>query len=215
MAYLIDPTFVPIQTKSTQKYPEQVIKEVEEPSAEPIPSEQIPRVAEKMEKPQLPEPQKIEPQRQVQPPVGYPQFPGLRKDMPGLPSGVLTGLLAGFATIIFVLSIATYLYYSLCLFLIAKKLGVPAAWTALVPIIQVWTMVRSAGKLWWWILLLLIPFVSFIVLIYIWICITENLGRNKWLGLLMLLPIINFVFLGVLAFSKTGGPTHTREAAPA
>jgi hypothetical protein len=73
----------------------------------------------------------------------------------------------------------------------------------------VWTFVTSAGKAWWWILLLLVPIVNTIVGIYLWICITENLGRNKWLGLLMLLPIINLVFLGILAFSKTEQPSYT------
>jgi hypothetical protein len=45
--------------------------------------------------------------------------------------------------------------------------------------------------------------------IYVWTCITENLGRNKRLGLLMLLPIINFVFLGIPAFSKTEKPGYS------
>jgi uncharacterized membrane protein YoaK (UPF0700 family) len=98
------------------------------------------------------------------------------------------------------------------MFLIAKKLDVPAPWIAWIPIIQIWTVVASAGKPWWWILLLLVPIVNIIVGIYLWVCITENLGRNKWLGLLMLVPIVNFVFLGILAFSKTEGPHYTAEA---
>jgi len=44
--------------------------------------------------------------------------------------------------------------------------------------------------------------VSIIVVAYVWMCIVENLGRNKWLGLLMLVPIVNLVYIGVLAFSK-------------
>jgi hypothetical protein len=60
---------------------------------------------------------------------------------------------------------------------------------------------------------LLVPLVNIFVSIYLWMCITENLGRNKWLALLMLLPIINFIFLGILAFSKTG--TSLENAPPA
>jgi hypothetical protein len=114
-----------------------------------------------------------------------------------------------------VIAIASYIYTSLCLFLIAKKLDVPAPWTAWVPLIQVWTFVTAAGKPWWWILLLLVPIVSIIAGIYLWVCITENLGRNKWLGLLMLVPIVNLVFLGMLAFSKSEGAGYTQEATKA
>jgi hypothetical protein len=65
--------------------------------------------------------------------------------------------------------------------------------------------VGSAGKPWWWILLLFIPLAGAIVAIYLWICISENLGHNKWLGLLMILPMINLLFMAYLAFSKAAG----------
>lgn len=95
--------------------------------------------------------------------------------MPGPPPELFTGLLAGFATIIIVLQIATYLYFCLCLFLIAKKLDVPAAWTAWIPIIQVWTIVASAGKPWWWILLFLIPIVNIE-----WAFMSGSASRKIW-----------------------------------
>jgi hypothetical protein len=79
---------------------------------------------------------------------------------------------------------------------------VAEAWAAWIPIIQVWPFLTSAGKPCWWVILLLIPFVNAVVGVYLWMCIAENLGRNKWLGLLMLLPIVNIVFMGVLAFVK-------------
>jgi hypothetical protein len=107
---------------------------------------------------------------------------------------------AAFFMIIVVLSAGIYIYCSLCLFLIAKKLNVPSPWTAWIPIVQIWTLLQAAGKPCWWVLLLWIPF----VFIYVWMCITENLGRNKWLGLLIipLIPIVSLVYIGVLAFSK-------------
>jgi hypothetical protein len=104
--------------------------------------------------------------------------------------------------IIFIVSIGFYFYSCLCSYLIAKKLDVPAAWLAWIPVLQVWTFFRSAGKSLWWVLSLFIPFLNIIIIAYLWICIVENLGKNKWLGLLMLVPIINVVYLGVLAFSS-------------
>jgi hypothetical protein len=115
--------------------------------------------------------------------------------------------------IIYLLSIiAFYVYFSLCLFSIAKKLHVSEPWTAWIPIVNIWTIVSAAGKPWWWILLLIVPIINVFIGIYLWICITENLGKNRLLGLLMLLPIINLIFLGFLAFSREGKPVETPEA---
>jgi hypothetical protein len=132
--------------------------------------------------------------------------------MPGPAPGILTGLMAGLGMIFLVLGVAVYLYACLCIFLIAKKLQVSAPWTAWIPIVQLWTIVSSAGKPGWWFILFIIPIVGAIVYFYLWICITENLGKNKWLGLLMLLPIINLIFMGMLAFSKTEKLSSTMES---
>jgi magnesium-transporting ATPase (P-type) len=139
--------------------------------------------------------------------------------MPSLPAfengpspEMLAAVLAGFMTIILIVGAGLYLYSSLCLFLIAKKLDVPAAWTAWIPIIQVWTFFQSAGKSLWWILLFFIPFVNLIVVVYLWMCIAENLGKNKWLGLLALVPIANLILPAVLAFSKKEGMEASRPA---
>jgi hypothetical protein len=178
----------------------------------------------------LPEPQTVEPQGSFQPPAGFPPFPGAQQGMQGLPPGIPMGLAAAFGMTMLFIEIVLYIYFCLCLFFIAKKLNVPNPWIAWIPIIQVWTFVSSAGKPWWWILLLFSPILALfsfivppigaivtpvtimmvlIVYIYLWICVTENLGRNKWLGLLMIVPIVQLVFLGVLAFSKTEQPGYT------
>lgn len=120
----------------------------------------------------------------------------------------MTGLLIG---------LGMYLFSSLCLFLIARKAGVQAAWTAWIPIIQVYAYVAAGGKPWWWILLLLVPFVNLIVMIYLWMCISENLGRSKFLGLLMILPVINILYPAFLAFAPAparGGGTGSKTQEP-
>ena len=119
-----------------------------------------------------------------------------------LPANILAAMVAGFTTVFLVIAVGMYVFFALCLYLIAKKLDVAEAWAAWIPIIQVWPFLSSAGKPCWWVIFLLIPFVNAIVGVYLWMCIAENLGRNKWLGLLMLLPIINFVLIGALAFTK-------------
>jgi hypothetical protein len=197
--------------KSKEKQPEVKAEPVPEqkPSQETQPQKNQEPAVPLEEKATSPEPQKVGPQGTMQPPAGFPSMPGQRKGMPGFPPGVPKGLLTGFGIFFIILEIAIYIYFCLCMFLIAKKLDVPAPWIAWIPLVQVWTVVSSAGKPWWWILLLLVPIVNIIVGIYLWVCITENLGRNKWLGLLMLVPLVNFVFLGILAFSKTEKLSYT------
>ncbi len=111
--------------------------------------------------------------------------------------------LAGGLLMVFVLvGIAFYIYYSLCMYLIAKKLNVAEAWMSWIPLLNLWPMCSSAGKPCWWSILLFIPLVNIIVIVYLWMCIAENLGRNKWLGLLILVPVVSLVLPGILAFSK-------------
>lgn len=110
-----------------------------------------------------------------------------------------------------------YLFFSYCLFRIARKLDVRFAWLAWLPFAQLWPFVGSAGKPWWWVFLLVlvsvIPIVnllSIVLFVYMWMLITGNLGKNKWLGLLTLVPGINILFLLYLVFSKSRaavGPT--------
>jgi hypothetical protein len=231
-AYLIDPTFSPELIGYTQKYPEGKIKEAAKPSGEevtPGKKPHVPAVTEKQPsteaqppktqepvvtpetKSVLPEPPKVEPQA-TQPPAGLPQFPLSKDFMPEAAPGILTGLVAGFGMILLVLGIAFYVFSCLCFFIIAKKLDVPSPWIAFVPIIQIWTFVRCAGKPWWWILLLLIPFINIILIIYLYMCIAENMGKNKWLGLIVLIPIGALILLGLLAFSKSEKPGRAIES---
>ncbi len=119
-----------------------------------------------------------------------------------MPAAGMAALAGGFLLIALVIGLAFYIYYSLCMYLIAKKLNVAEAWMSWVPILNLWPFLSSAGKPCWWVLLLFIPLVNVIVMIYLWMCICENLGRNKWLGLLILVPIVNMILPGILAFSK-------------
>ncbi len=116
----------------------------------------------------------------------------------------MVALLMGFYSVFLVILVLAYVYVSLCIFLIARKLNVAGAWMAWIPIIQVFPFIASASKPAWWVLLLLVPIVNMFVSIYLWMCITENLGREKWFALLMLVPVVNIIYMGVLAFSKPG-----------
>ena len=132
--------------------------------------------------------------------------------MPFDPKSMLA-MMSGF---ILVIVLAGYIYFALCLYLIAKKIEVPHPWMAWIPLVNLWTFVAAAGREWWWLAIIvgmgvlslvsgvgiIFSLLNMAAIIYLWICITENLGKNKWLGLLMLVPIVNIIFPAILAFSK-------------
>ncbi len=109
-----------------------------------------------------------------------------------------------------------YLYACMCLFFIARKLALPNAWTAWVPILNFFLFLNAAGKPWWWAAVIALLFVLTMIPVlglifglfmtafvtYLWMCITHNVGKNRWLGLLMLVPVAMLVFPAYLAFSK-------------
>jgi hypothetical protein len=99
-----------------------------------------------------------------------------------------------------------YLFFSYCLFRIAKKLRVSKPWLAWFPVLQVWAFIRAADKSFLLSLLLFVimfvPFLNVIAAVYVWMGITYNTGRNKWLALLILAPVVNILFVVYLAFAR-------------
>lgn len=173
-------------------------QEAAQPQAETTPQQPAPRQV-------TPAPQPSAPQ-QVQPPPSQtrPYTPPRAQQRPGkqIAPSFIAMFLGGFMLVGGIVGAVLYLFFAFCLFKIGKKLDVEMAWLAFIPIVQVWVFVASAGKPWWWILLLFIPVINLIIGIYLWMCIAENLGKSKWLGILMILPLINLVMLAVFAFSK-------------
>lgn len=99
--------------------------------------------------------------------------------------------------------LAFYVYSALCLMSLAKKTTTPNGWMAWIPILNLYLMCKVAGKSGAWLLLFLIPVVSFIALILIWMAIAERCGKSGWWGvLIVLIPVVGLVMMGVLAFSK-------------
>ena len=136
-------------------------------------------------------------------PAASPVRPSMPRQQAPLPAAGVMALAGGFMLIAVVIGLGLYIYYSLSMYLIAKRLNVTEAWMSWVPILNLWPLLSSAGKPCWWVILLLIPFVNIFIIVYLWMCICENLGRNKWLGLLTLVPVVNLILPGVLAFSKS------------
>ncbi|HVT03066.1 MAG TPA: DUF5684 domain-containing protein [Thermoanaerobaculia bacterium] len=78
-----------------------------------------------------------------------------------------------------------------------EKAGEPG-WAAIVPIYNFIVLLKIAGKPVWWIILLLIPFVNFVILIIIALSLARNFGKGAGFAIgLLLLP---FIFYPMLAW---------------
>jgi hypothetical protein len=76
------------------------------------------------------------------------------------------------------------------------KAGEPG-WASIIPIYNIYIWCKIVGRPWWWILLMLIPFVNFIVAIILCIDLSKSFGKGVGFGLgLAFLGIIFFPILG-------------------
>lgn len=118
------------------------------------------------------------------------------------------GLLFGGVMLVFSLavSLAMYVYTSLALMNIAKKLEEENAWFAWVPILNMALLLKMGMQNPWLILLVLIPGLGALIVAILSIIATmkicERRGYDKLLGLLSLVPVANLVLLGILAWGK-------------
>lgn len=108
-----------------------------------------------------------------------------------------------------------YIFSSLVLYTIGKKVGEPGEWMAWVPILNMYYMVKVAGLSGAMVFLFLVPFVNFFFQIYVYMKIAGRRGFEEWIGLLTLIPVVNFAVMAYLAWGepKTGVSTPVAETA--
>jgi hypothetical protein len=95
-----------------------------------------------------------------------------------------------------VFSLAFAVLMIAALWKIFSKAGQPG-WAAIIPIVNTYFTIKIAGRPWWWLILMLIPFVNFIVWIMLCIDLAKSFGKGAGFGIgLLLLPIIFFPILG-------------------
>jgi uncharacterized membrane protein YhaH (DUF805 family) len=77
------------------------------------------------------------------------------------------------------------------------KAGQPG-WAVLVPIYNIYVMTQIAKKPGWWVLLMLIPIVSIVIMFILMIEIAKNFGKDTGFGIG--LALLGFVFWPILGF---------------
>lgn len=82
---------------------------------------------------------------------------------------------------------------------IFEKAGQPG-WACIIPIYNIYIMLKIVGKPGWWLLLFLIPFVNFVFLIWTINLISKSFGKD--VGFTVGLILLGIVFWPILGFGS-------------
>jgi hypothetical protein len=88
------------------------------------------------------------------------------------------------------------LFLIVAMWKVFTKAGQPG-WASIIPIYNLYVWCKIVGRPWWWILLMLIPFVNFIILIILCIDMAKSFGKGAGFG-------IGRAFLGIIFWPILG-----------
>ena len=118
----------------------------------------------------------------------------------------------GPSPIVVIVELLIALFVIVAMWKVFTKAGQPG-WASIIPIYNLYVWCKIVGRPWWWILLMLIPFVNFIILIILCIDMAKSFGKGAGFGIgLALLGIIFWPILG-FGSAQYQGPAATRGAA--
>ena len=80
---------------------------------------------------------------------------------------------------------------------IFTKAGQPG-WMSLIPILNIYILLKIAGKPGWWLILMLIPIVNIVIWILTALAVAENFGKSG--GFVIGMVLVPIVFYPILAF---------------
>ncbi len=104
---------------------------------------------------------------------------------------------AGAAGMILILQLAIGILMLAAVWRVFSKAGQPG-WAALVPIYNLFVMLKVAGKPGWWLVLMLIPLVNIIILILTTVGVANSFGKGGGYAAGMI--FLPFIFYPMLAF---------------
>jgi Family of unknown function (DUF5684) len=77
------------------------------------------------------------------------------------------------------------------------KAGQPG-WAAIVPIYNLYVLVKVAGREGWWVILYFIPFVNIVVWFIVSVDVAKSFGKSAGFGIGI--ALLSFIFIPILAF---------------
>lgn len=79
------------------------------------------------------------------------------------------------------------------------KAGQPG-WFAIIPIFNLYILLKIVGRPWWWLILFIIPLVGFIITAIVSMDVAKSFGKG--IGFAVGLFLLSFIFYPILGFGK-------------
>lgn len=101
--------------------------------------------------------------------------------------------------LVLIIQLAILIFMIVTIWKIFTKADQPG-WAALIPIYNMYVMLKIVGKPWWWLLLMFIPVVGIVVGIIVTLALATNF--SKGVGFVVGLILLPFIFYPILAFGS-------------
>jgi uncharacterized membrane protein YoaK (UPF0700 family) len=98
-----------------------------------------------------------------------------------------------------VLILPVLILWAVVLWQVFEKAGNPG-WMGVVPILNLYVLVKMAGKPGWWVLLYLIPIVGLVIYLVVAIEISKNFGQSPWFAVGLF--FFSLIFYAILGFGS-------------
>ena len=108
-----------------------------------------------------------------------------------------TAEVTGMSTTSLIISLVICVFMLVAIWKIFIKAGRPG-WAAIIPIYDVYTLIKVAGLEWWYLLLLLVPLANIYAIFKIYIELAHNFGKSTGFGVLSV--FFSLICLPILAF---------------
>ena len=102
-----------------------------------------------------------------------------------------------FGVVVLLIQLAIVVVVVASLWKIFVKAGHPG-WAAIIPIYNIFIMLKIAGRPWWWLLLMFIPIVGLVIAIMVSVDLAKSFGKGVLFGIG--LALLSFIFYPILAF---------------
>jgi hypothetical protein len=108
--------------------------------------------------------------------------------------------------IVLIIQLAVIVLMIAALWKVFSKAGQPG-WAAIIPIYNVYVLLKIAGKPGWWLILFFIPIVNLVIAIITTVAVAGAFGKGVGFAIgMILLPIIFYPILGFGSAQYQGAP---------
>jgi hypothetical protein len=112
-------------------------------------------------------------------------------------NSALGGAIAAMSGMFMLVMLAIAVVFIIGMWKVFTKAGQPG-WASIIPIYNIYILLKIAGRPGWWLLLCLIPLVNFVIAIVVAIDVAKSFGQSALFGvlLLFLLSGVGYLILG-------------------